>query len=222
MKRYRVRLKLKSPIHIGFRENDPEVSEITASSDTIFSGIINTYALLYGKEETDKLIDKFMNMSENIPFKVSSLFPYINDEYFLPKPIDYKLDIESEKIDIKKIGKAKYISENIISKSFNDVKINHGFISKNKLKDAPYTITKRPRVSIDRITSATHIYYMRMVRYSENAGLWFFLDVTDELDQRIKAAIRLLGDEGIGGERSIGMGLFEPNIRRIRRATYAH
>lgn len=216
MKRYKVRLKMKSPIHIGFRESDPEVSEITASSDTIFSGIVNTYALLYGKEETDKLIDKFMNSDEDIPFKVSSLFPYIKDEYFLPKPINYKFDTDNEKVDIKKISKAKYISEKVISKDLKDIKINHGFVSEEELKSAPYKIIKRPRVSIDRVTSATHIYYMRIVRYSENAGLWFFLDSNDEFDERIKAAIRLLGDEGLGGERSIGMGLFEPTFEELQ------
>ncbi|HCL99011.1 MAG TPA: type III-A CRISPR-associated RAMP protein Csm4 [Fervidobacterium sp.] len=210
MRKYRVKLKLLSPFHVGYREGDYTVSEVSIPSDTLFSGIINAFSLLYGKEETDKLVDAFLN--GEFPFKVSSTFPYCGDEFFYPKPLNYSANTDNA----KSVSKAKYISERLLfqrsSENIKDIQISYGFISSKELGTPLYILEKRPRVSLDKITSASEIYYIQLTRYSSNAGLWFFLDVEDEYEKRIRAAIKLLGDEGIGGERTIGAGFFEPEF----------
>lgn len=78
-----------------------------------------------------------------------------------------------------------------------------------------------PRIAVDRTTRATNLYHTGFVRFQwepiENgirslAGLYFLLHFPQsdpQLEQKLQAAIALLGEEGIGGERSSGAGRFE-------------
>lgn len=78
-----------------------------------------------------------------------------------------------------------------------------------------YKTQRVPKVAIDRITHATNIYYTGFVQYQweskKQSGLYFlihFPEENTELQQRLKASLYLLGEEGIGGERSSGAGCF--------------
>ncbi|GAX41466.1 Csm4 family CRISPR-associated RAMP protein [Tolypothrix sp. NIES-4075] len=80
---------------------------------------------------------------------------------------------------------------------------------------------KLPKVAIDRTTSATNFYHTRYVQFDweQNgngikslSGLYFlvyFEDKNPQLIAELKAALDLLGEQGIGGERSSGAGLFQ-------------
>lgn len=79
-----------------------------------------------------------------------------------------------------------------------------------------YKTHRVPKVAIDRITHATNIYHTGFVQYQwespKQSGLYFlirFPEENPELQQKLKASLRLLGEEGIGGERSSGAGRFE-------------
>jgi len=65
---------------------------------------------------------------------------------------------------------------------------------------------------LDRKTHVSDIYHFGEVSFSEKCGLYFLMDFRceEELKDKIKAAIRLWGDEGIGGDRTSGKGLFKP------------
>lgn len=83
-----------------------------------------------------------------------------------------------------------------------------------------------PKVSIDRTTRATNFYHTGLTQFAwepahDNAekdnvhnlaGLYFlieFPDVNQELESQLQAALHLLGEDGLGGERSSGAGRFE-------------
>lgn len=80
---------------------------------------------------------------------------------------------------------------------------------------------KLPKVAIDRTTRATNFYHTGYVQYNWEAngnsikslsGLYFlvcFEDTKPELINKLEAALDLLGEQGIGGERSSGAGLFQ-------------
>ena len=69
-----------------------------------------------------------------------------------------------------------------------------------------------PRVTLDRITLASEIWHFGEVRFTQGVGLWFAVDFNqdhgDEMRRRFHACLRVLGDTGLGGERSAGRGLF--------------
>lgn len=69
-----------------------------------------------------------------------------------------------------------------------------------------------PRVTLDRLNSSSTIWHFGKLILLGGCGLWFaawFNPEYKDLRQRFEAALHLLGDEGLGGERGAGHGLFE-------------
>ncbi|KAB8331445.1 type III-A CRISPR-associated RAMP protein Csm4 [Scytonema tolypothrichoides VB-61278] len=83
-----------------------------------------------------------------------------------------------------------------------------------------FVIDQFPKIAVDRITRATNLYHTGLVQFQweENgngiqslSGLYFLLQFSPEgekLADNLKAALHLLGEEGLGGERSSGAGRF--------------
>lgn len=80
---------------------------------------------------------------------------------------------------------------------------------------------RTPRVTVDRINSASNIFHAGRARFAPGCGLWVGIQwrnadmpVADRsgLSHReaLQSTLAMLGDEGIGGERSAGYGAFEP------------
>lgn len=211
MNRYRVKLSFKTPIHIGYREGAVDLTDTIIHSDTIFSGIINCYALLYGNEKAKEMTALFLD--GKTPFMVSSAFYFVDDEYLMPRPLNFSLERYTE--DIKKDKKVKYISEGALLKGLEKLYIKGEFAFSKDIQKEIYKVEERPRVVVDRFTNATHIYYSSCFRFNEGCGLWFYLDVEDGIKHEIESAIKLLADEGIGGERSYGYGQFDFSMDKI-------
>jgi len=67
-----------------------------------------------------------------------------------------------------------------------------------------------PRVTVDRATSRSQVYAVGRVRFAPGGGLFFLAEYqAPAWRPRLERALRALGDEGVGGERSSGHGQFE-------------
>lgn len=67
------------------------------------------------------------------------------------------------------------------------------------------------RVTVDRVSNASVVYQAGLVRFAPGAGLYVLVLWQDDAWRaRFQEALRVLGDAGIGGERSSGYGLFTP------------
>ena len=207
--RYMAKLNFNSPLHSGQREKDYNFTDIIIHSDTLFSGIINCYSFLYGKRKTDDLVARFIN--GEVPFRVSSCFPYYKDELYVPKPINMGLSKAID--DEKEAKKIRFIPLEVLTRGVLNNKVNilpNGFISLKYINPFIKVVDEIPRVALDSITNASMIYYVSNTLFDKDAGLWFAVDFfDDEIKKEFTAALRLLGDEGIGGERTYGSGLFE-------------
>ncbi|WP_168190140.1 type III-A CRISPR-associated RAMP protein Csm4 [Caloramator sp. E03] len=203
MKRFRIKLKFTSPLHIGYKEGAFNLTETIIHSDTIFSGIINCHSLLYGKDKTDNLINEAINGN----FKVSSAFYYINDEYLYPRPVG--MNFKKYVDDFKKEKKINYVSEEILFGNTKEAYLKDNMLLKKDMKKNVYNVRERPRSTLDRITNASNIFYTSTCVFNEDCGLWFFMDAKDYIIEEIISSIKLLGDEGIGGDRTYGYGQFE-------------
>jgi CRISPR-associated protein Csm4 len=212
MKKYRVKLKFKGPVHFGYKEKMDNLTEYVVHSDTIFSGIMCCYSLLYGKDKTDKLVENFA--SGVCLFENSSAFVYVGEDYLLPRPIN--LDLYDVVGDYKKAKKVKYVSESILDDKCRSGVCKGQFLLKEDYGGDVVKISERPRVVLDRLRNSSNIYYISSCVFDENAGLWFYLKVDPSVEREILAAIRLLGDEGLGGERTYGFGYFEPTFVEVK------
>jgi CRISPR-associated protein Csm4 len=69
-----------------------------------------------------------------------------------------------------------------------------------------------PKVSVDRIHHGTNFYHTSFTYFPAQAGIYFLFKMSEPdpiLLQQLQASLALLGDEGIGGERSSGAGRFQ-------------
>lgn len=68
-----------------------------------------------------------------------------------------------------------------------------------------------PRVTLDRITSASNIFHAGRVVFSRGCGLWFGVHwrrSDPALQDIVHQALAVLADDGLGGERTVGYGGF--------------
>lgn len=206
-------LKPKGPLHLGERENWREGSSEFIHSDTLFSAFCHSYQLLYGKKELEDLLNLFE--TKNPPFLFSSIFPCWQNLYYFPVPKNQiPATKEAKKIQfIEKSGFEQLISgmrlENVISES--------KFIPANSEPKYPWTLENVPRVSISRYSNHPieegGYFHFGLIFYRDDVQLFFLIKYNNsDLRKKVEATIRLLADEGIGGDRSTGKGLMFPPV----------
>ena len=210
-----------APFHIGERGVGLEETATTVHSDTLFGAICWAWKLLYGENDLLELLGEYKNSRP--PFLISSTFPFIGKTMILPKPL-HGLGPEGQE---KKVRQAPWVSLSVFQslaqgQSLRDYKIIRGepgniiasLEDASKIQDTigknpAWTTSEAPRVTLDRDTRRSDIYYAGDVRFLKNCGLYMLVDFLDaSYKSKLKGALRLLGDEGLGGERSSGRGLF--------------
>ncbi|BAA29235.1 284aa long hypothetical protein [Pyrococcus horikoshii OT3] len=175
---------------------------------TIFGAISNAIRLLYGRKEVEKFIAGFINDDA----KITSAFPYDGETYFLPKPLSVDLVVktlfETKKEDVKKVKKKDYIPLESFEKALR--------LEEFEVKELPYKVIELPKVSLDRVSNDSSLYFWDLVTFKENSGLYFLYDGSNKLFEKyIVPAMRLLEDQGIGGKGTWGYGLFEVEIEEL-------
>lgn len=190
-------------------------------SDTLFSALAIAYARLYGSNELDALFKLFDN-NGNPPFRLSSTFIYHYQgeckTYYLPRPKSLPINYPASDMTIvKDFKRLEFLPLSLWTKWYQGVgfEITDQEQLKNKYTDA-FKFEMLPKVALDRSTQASNLYHVNFVRYhwqQEKSGLYFllFLEGKDNkiLETRLRGAFNLLGEEGIGGERSGGSGRFK-------------
>lgn len=216
MEYLRIKLKPKSFLHLGEREGWLEGSKVHIPSDTLFSALCHVHLLLYGEVET--FIQAFKS---DPPFLLSSAFPFWDDDYYFPLP---KNQLTKEK-ELKKI---KFVNLNLLTRllsgdSLDDLKeeietdqsldclprLNKS--KEIKVRLVPWQIEDVPRVSLSRFNNhpGENYFHFGQVHFTENAGLFVLVRFKDKSwEPKVRALFNLLADEGVGGDRTAGKGLF--------------
>lgn len=217
METYCYKLRFPYSLHIGLSGIGLEQTDEILHSDTIFSAIFSKWNLLY-----DNNVEEVINKP---PFIISSAFPYKKDSFFFPRPMIRIINESEEDLKYgKKLKKVKFVSKKIFERLINgeSVKFNENNTlqdglfwiegeSENLSGDGNIVYRKRevPRVIIDRITNQSEIFYFNEIVFSEDSGLFFLVKFLDDSKKKeFDAILRLLGDEGIGGDKSSGKGHF--------------
>ena len=226
MDTYIYKLKFRSPLHISSDPLSLGKPDVLLHSDTLFSAIVNSWINLY---------DLPAQFFENPQFVISSAFPFYKDTLFIKKPYS-RLKINQQEFERhrKKVKKAAFISMSLFEKFAKGEEISvseknfleGGFLSDVEINEQIYSVQERPRSSIPRYIPdsseessegsaadeevKTEIFYTTAVHFSDNAGLFFFASFeNEEVKKQFDGALYLLGDTGIGGNRTNGYGLFE-------------
>jgi CRISPR-associated protein Csm4 len=153
--------------------------------------------------------------------------------YYLPRPLQYPKGYPEDDLAFSKVyRKLNYLPLDIWQRWYQGIGFTpedaqeltlhvgqetDGALTKAGVFNYGSTFYKHqvPKVSIDRTSHATNFYHTGFVKFihkeNETSGLYFlvhFPTIDLKLENNLYAALELLGEEGLGGERSSGAGRF--------------
>lgn len=219
MKVYRVfHLRPLGAFHLGERGIGLEESATFAHSDTVYSALCFAWAEAFGREALERLLEAWERREP--PFIVSSAFPYVRGVRFYPRPLLQPPAGEEARQQLKGV---RWVSEGVLFRwvrgeaSGDDV----GIVVEGELWASREEAARRllngggwrrwyvARVALDRVTAASNLYYVGQVSFAQDCGLFLIAAAGEEgpLD-RLRQALEALGEMGLGGERSLGLGRF--------------
>jgi len=225
------KLAFTTPLHISRGGEDYEKSLTVLHSDTIKSAL---YVMHRQLNDNPLDVKDFFDA-----FSISSAFPFYKDEYFFPKPFGIKLpqlegEQEGDSKNAKKYKKVSYVAKGHFERMINGNAgncIENKIISKGEfLADGNYSLepelnpiimTKatQSRVSISRTGMEDPTPYdVERIYFGAGAGLYFLVQFNEgaELNmEQLKSCIDLLGDTGVGTDKSVGNGQFEVSKHTI-------
>ena len=195
-------------VHFGKRSL--EDAEFTVSADTVFSAICQE-AVKQGEE----LLEEFVRKTAQGRILFSDLFPYIEDTYYIPKPM-IKIQTEQAAGDsvIKKAYKKlsyipldkidTYLSGNLnVKKEVDEFQKGLGYKS--------IKVNAAVRTGEETLPYRVGVYYFRL-----NSGLYLIVGYEDEEDIiDVESYLDALSLVGIGGKRKAGLGRFELKTGKV-------
>lgn len=219
-----IRFKFTTPLHVGNERSDYSTGNPMLHSDSLFAAICHAWAKL-GKAD-------WIGENGDCGFVISSLFPFIDYRtkisYFLPKPmllLDEKTKDDLDTSVRKALKKVQWIDLPLFEALVGGSPMAHtetfydkGYQSVNELpRDQqgsliePISNQSMPRAAISRSgLEDTVIYYIDRYYFHEQAGLYAYVKYENEtVKARVKAALSLLQEEGLGTDRNVGHGRFE-------------
>lgn len=207
-----------APLHISNARTDYGVSERMVHSDTLYAAIMQSWATL-GREDW---------ITDNPPFTLSSLFPFTLSRdtrqkvHFFNKPfVPANTDRQKESSqDAKRYKKVMYVDAWHFQHYLNRTRLTstvesaQGSYQTNESIDKNFLTTdiqsriKRPKNDAE---DTVPFYTERMI-FQQGSGLFCLAKFDSaEAKERVMAALRLLADNGIGTDRSVGNGQFKEN-----------
>lgn len=178
-----------------------ESNSIEIPSDIIFSALINEASRVSGET-----LNEVLGYFKDRKIRMSDAFPFIGEEYLLPKPLisfEKNTGDSSEKKLYKKITHipisdfSKYVEGSSDPQEILDKTENLG------IRQIDTKIMKRPE-------GDNEIYNLSYFRFNEESGLYFIFGFEDENQMKLfESLIEALGYTGIGGKKTSGLGKFE-------------
>jgi len=205
------KLHFESPLHVDGRGTAYyECAEPFVRSDALSAALASCWLQLFPEDAEALFPDP--------GWRVSSTFPFYSDWLFLPRPVDSKAaHVDPERA--KKVKKMQWLESSIWQRAANGrpdwhegIELVEGGLAAPAACPALWMEEAKPRIAVDRGYAGAAeglIFHFSRVHYRKNAGLWFLARFDDaERQERFEAALRLLGDCGIGSDRNCGHGRF--------------
>ncbi len=220
-------------MRFGERGTGVETASLFCHADTFFA------ALCFGVLETAgeaRLVEMLEAFYDEPPFIVSSLFPRVGTVRFVPRPPtgrrrDRPDTDQVTPTDRKVLKKLRHVSWSLYQELIADPDLSPLEIAqpgpagdgwhlpgeREAMGDASadeshwWRLARLPRVTVDRQTGASTLFFSGETRFAQGAGLHVLVQWFDETSWRptFEQALSALGDSGIGGERSGGKGQFD-------------
>lgn len=197
-------LHFTSPVRWGSDHDRGSLDRaaFTCHSDTLFSAICNEWIKVNGEASLKKL---FSSVHDN-QFRISDLLPYKENNCYLPKPDGLYLKKTIPPETFKQVKKLDYLSMEEFERYLRDISNADETLS---TYTKPHFVVDYSNTKVNTKGAHSRPYLVSAYEFLENAGLYFVIDLPDELKVEFRRVIESLQTSGLGGKRSIGYGQFE-------------
>lgn len=210
-----IKMSHLSPVHIGTGRENYDMAASELHSDTISSALAAIGANTGLCDDIKAFISSFA---------ISSAFPYYDKYFFMPR-MQGRLNItvtDAEEHEYRKqLKKVRYIEQSLWLEmaTGNNLKIKKSQIKGSFIvPDGTFADEEKPlifksqisqRVSVSRDGSKdAEPFFFDWHYYAENAGLYCITDAKGDTLDKVKELFTILGETGIGTDKSVGGGKF--------------
>jgi CRISPR-associated protein Csm4 len=195
------KLYFRTPLHISKGKlNTYESSDDRLHSDTLKSALFVCLLQLYGETEANVFMDSV---------KLSSAFPFDDKHYWLPRPLSFSFAQLETPDNRKALKKIQYFTLGQYAEILRGGLPTLEYDANQKANQPNIWIREvTQRVKINYDDDSEPFYLEKLYPAQKNAGL-FFIFTGDYDKDKLNAAVRLLGDNGIGLQKGLGNGQFE-------------
>lgn len=218
------RLRFRAPFHVDGRGTGfYQESEPFIRSDTLSAAVLSAWALLEPEQVEAR--------AARPPFLLSSAFPYWREHYFLPRPVaTVAMSLpESRLRESKPLKKLQWLSSDLWLQAAaagerwlapTDLVLWQevlALLTPSQTEHRPdwlWAEEERPRLAVDRANDGPvegQLFHFSRIHFDREGGLYVLAKFFEDGPARagFEAALRLLGDSGLGADRNSGNGLFE-------------
>jgi CRISPR type III-A-associated RAMP protein Csm4 len=209
-----VRFRPLGPWRIGESGARDRVDHVF-HSDTFFSAVSQAMLRL-------GLLEDWLSATVAGPpaVRLSSLFPYLEEVHFVPPPKTMWPPPPSAKVRWRN---ARFVPLAAVRSLVADQPLNDNRFyldgasgcllpAEAKFRSGPFRAVLRSHAAVDRVTGNTvEAHETACLEFAAGAGFWGLVSFADDAAELrwlepVQAALRLLADTGLGGERSLGWG----------------
>jgi CRISPR-associated protein Csm4 len=262
MKLFLYQLRFKGPVRFGASGIGLEETALTLDSDGLTSAFLNALAASAGSAA----VEGYLNASQagEPPMVFSSLFPFGPDPldskrniWAVPRPLSAPpASAESLRHLGKKLKRLRWLRPEDAASWLGGKELSleglerlwqrsQGLAAeiaaepedRSGKRPGWYVRELRPRVALDRNTATSNLWACAAVRFAPGAGLYGLVRLEEAWQDCWLQTMRLLGEMGLGGERTYGFGEFRltgpqhlgdewhpllnlPSARRLLLSTY--
>lgn len=217
--------------HFGRHGIGQETTAVTFPSDSLFAALVSQLSLIESADFVSEWCEKYRS---DPSFVLTSAFPRVGRIRLFPLPLSVHQRLPEIKkrenrasIDPKALKNISFISQSLLSHVLlgkvetlvegkmlqnGQVLVSEDEYEATQHQETLWEVYKRPRVTVGRASEQSNLFHTGSVTFAPNCGLWFgILWLKDDPDEKERLAhlFALLGDSGLGGERSAGMGAAE-------------
>ena len=210
-----VKFRPAGPWRFGPDSGARDRAEVIGHSDTVYSAVCSAMAHL---GELEPWLDATARAA--VPaVRFSSLFPFQGRTLFAPPPQHLWPPSLAQRLRFRsaRFAPLTLIQELVLDQPLREERWEVDGQSAcviNSGGQSPFRESLRSAAAVDRVSGASLPHQTACIEFNQNAGLWLVVEFASEAaDQAwrtpVKAALRWLGDSGLGGERSRGWGRSE-------------
>ncbi len=219
--------------HFGRHGLGQEESMVSMPSDSLFAALVAVLARTKGADAVATFCESFVGENADPPYVLSSTFPFAGEVRFFPLPMRARGG-EAQGVSAKKLKKVEFLSEGVfrsvlagkpLAKLLAEGQTLQGgeILLKRadferlpaELQDPSASVWKvkpRPRVTLDRSSSASNLFHIGQVHFAKECGLWFgvrWVGADESKKAELKNMLHELAAAGFGAERTTGLGVAE-------------